>query len=82
MKKPSSLSYRRPGGDVTARLRTKPHSAFGIERLDEFFERDGAGILRVRGHQAVPVEASIASSALLKIWVLAPFHIPRSLLKL
>jgi hypothetical protein len=35
-------------------------SGCGIERLDEFFERDAAGILRVRDHQAVPVEASIA----------------------
>jgi hypothetical protein len=32
----------------------------GIERLDEFFETDEAGNLRVRDHQAVPVETSIA----------------------
>lgn len=32
----------------------------GIERLDDFFERDGAGNLRIRDHQAVPVEAAIA----------------------
>jgi hypothetical protein len=35
-------------------------SGRGIERLDEFFEWDEAGALRVRDHQAVPVEASIA----------------------
>jgi hypothetical protein len=32
----------------------------GIERVVDFFEPDGAGALRVRDHQAVPVEASIA----------------------
>jgi hypothetical protein len=35
-------------------------SGRGIERLDEFFEQDDAGTLRVRDHQAVPAEASIA----------------------
>jgi hypothetical protein len=35
-------------------------SARGIERLDDFFERDDAGTLRVRDHQSLPVEASIA----------------------
>jgi hypothetical protein len=32
----------------------------GIERLDDFFELDEAGALRVRDHKAMPVEASIA----------------------
>jgi phage terminase small subunit len=32
----------------------------GIERLEEFFERDAAGVRRVRDLQAIPVEASIA----------------------
>jgi hypothetical protein len=32
----------------------------GLERLDEFFERDTAGILQVRDLKAIPVEASIA----------------------
>jgi hypothetical protein len=35
-------------------------TACGIERLDEFFALDQDGVLRVRDHQAVPVEASIA----------------------
>jgi hypothetical protein len=35
-------------------------SRHGIERLAEFFETDEFGNLRVRHHQAVPVEASIA----------------------
>jgi phage terminase small subunit len=34
--------------------------AHGIERLDEFFERDVPGVLCVRDLRAVPVEASIA----------------------
>jgi hypothetical protein len=34
--------------------------AHGIERMREFFERDAAGVLRVRDLQAIPVEASIA----------------------
>jgi hypothetical protein len=41
-------------------------SRCGIERLDEFFERDEEGVLRVRDHQAVPVEASIALLRLLR----------------
>jgi hypothetical protein len=32
----------------------------GLEQIDDFFEPDEAGNLRVRDHQAVPVEASIA----------------------
>lgn len=32
----------------------------GIERLEEFFERDAAGVRRIRDLQAIPVEASIA----------------------
>jgi phage terminase small subunit len=35
-------------------------TACGIERLDEFFEFNEDGVLGVRDHQAVPVEASIA----------------------
>ena len=33
---------------------------YGIDRVDEFFERDAAGIQRARDLQAVPVEVSIA----------------------
>jgi hypothetical protein len=32
----------------------------GLDRLADFFERDAAGILRVRDLQAVPVEVSLA----------------------
>jgi hypothetical protein len=32
----------------------------GVERLDEFFERDDRGIFRIRDLRTVPVEASIA----------------------
>jgi hypothetical protein len=35
-------------------------SGRGIEWLDDFFERDEAGNLRVRDHQTVPVEAAVA----------------------
>jgi hypothetical protein len=35
-------------------------SRCGIERVVDFFEPDETGTLRVRDHQAVPVEASIA----------------------
>jgi hypothetical protein len=33
---------------------------FCIERVEDFFDRDEAGIVRVRDHQQIPVEASIA----------------------
>jgi hypothetical protein len=32
----------------------------GVEQLEEFFERDAAGIVRVRDLRKVPVEAALA----------------------
>jgi phage terminase small subunit len=33
---------------------------YGIEQVEEFFDRDETGIVRVRDRQQIPVEASIA----------------------
>jgi hypothetical protein len=41
-------------------------SARGVERLDDFFERDAAGVLRTRDLQVVPVEVSIGLLRLLR----------------
>ncbi|MGO9399718.1 MAG: hypothetical protein ACLP19_18015 [Xanthobacteraceae bacterium] len=38
----------------------------GVERVADFFDRDAAGILRVRDHQQIPVEVSIALLRLLR----------------